>query len=94
MSEPITHKTTHTFAIEHFANPFLVCNLCKQSVVGYIVSSEFVENLTNYPCGHIGVTSTCPSWSPVGGCRCLEHLGSIQHSLTLRTKKNIFEEKE
>jgi hypothetical protein len=93
MTEPISHTTTHTFTVERYANPFLVCTTCKQKVVGHIVSPEHVENWTNYPCRHMGITSTCPSWSPVDGCRCLEHLGIVQHSSSM-IKKNIFEANE
>jgi hypothetical protein len=95
MSEPISHTTTHTFNVEHFANPFLVCNTCKQTVTGYIVSSDPTGYWSgaNYPCRHIGITSTCPSWSPVDGCRCLEYLGVVQHSSSM-TKKNIFKANE
>ena len=95
MSEPITHTTIHTFNVEHYANPFLVCNECERSVTGYIIvtdeyASDHIENWANYPCLHIGITSQCPSWSPVDGCRCQEHLGSVEHSAPM-IKKNIFE---
>ncbi len=90
MTQPISHTTVHTFAIEHYANPFIVCDHCKNPVVGHIRSPERAENWKNFPCHHLGVHSICPSWSPVDGCRCQEHLGSVQHS-SPTTRKNIFE---
>lgn len=66
----------------HFANPYLMCDLCSYPV-------NAVENLyqsgvavINKPCGHTaGVTSACPSWGPVDGCMCLKHLGAITHEV-------------
>jgi hypothetical protein len=89
MNEPISHTTVHTFTVEHYANPFLICTVCRKSVVGYIHSPEHAENWKNFPCHHLGITSSCPSWSPVDGCRCQEHLGSVEHSAP-RIRKNIF----
>lgn len=74
-----THTRMHVYVT--FANPFLVCDECGIGVErwhneqacgchgGYSLS----------PCGHVGVTSLCPSWSPVDGCRCAEHLGIVEH---------------
>ena len=76
-------STTHTHVITTFANPFLRCDECGQSVEGVVA---LVGNPTgcnhicdNVPCGHRGSTSSCPSWSPVDGCRCQEHLGHVPH---------------
>lgn len=67
---------------EIFANPYLVCDSCKKNVTHR-------ENSRNQPCGHgAGFTSVCPSWSPVDGCQCMEHLGSVEHS----SFKNIFDD--
>lgn len=66
--------STHTHVLTRFANPFLRCDFCKKPVTGFVaffgqvLGCDHVGNL--YPCGHIGATSICPSWSPVDGCRC------------------------
>jgi hypothetical protein len=75
--------TTHTHVIEEFANPFLRCDTCGEWVLGWVRHEGQVPECQHlgqlYPCGHVGATSVCPSWSPVDGCRCLEHLGSVDH---------------
>lgn len=64
-----------------FANPFLVCNYCKATVTS---RSDGV----NHPCGHgADYSSVCPSWSPVDGCRCHTHVGSVQRG----APRNIFD---
>lgn len=57
------------------ANPFLICNECKGKVRYWHnpdrCGDECDESFFNYPCGHVtGVTSICPSWGPVDGCKC------------------------
>jgi hypothetical protein len=67
----VTHTRTHTKV--GFANPFLVCDKCK-APVKYWHNPERCgcdEEYFNYPCNHkTGVTSICPSWSPIDGCSC------------------------
>lgn len=60
-----------------FANPFLTCNKCGKRVTDYaLLNGKHV----NSPCGcSAGFESVCPSWSPVDGCRCMEHLGEVPH---------------
>ena len=56
-----------------FANPFLACEVCGKRV-------RTRPALWNEPCGHAApMNSVCPSWSPVDGCQCLEHLGKVEH---------------
>lgn len=81
----MTATRTHTHVIVPFANPFMICNQCKRRVEGF-VSSVYRDDLCehdfdNYPCGHAaGIQSLCPSWSPVSGCQCLEHIGTVNHA--------------
>ncbi|KAF2774630.1 hypothetical protein [Streptomyces sp. OM5714] len=75
-----THTRTHVFV--SFANPFLVCQLCRQPVPRWHNNSRCgcAEEPWNEPCSHnAGVTSVCPSWSPVDGCQCQEQLGRVDH---------------
>lgn len=65
-------------SVTTFADPYKTCNRCGGWVTGYI---EQPGPLPLTPCGHAtGYTDVCPSWSPVGGCRCLVHFGSVLHS--------------
>lgn len=52
-----------------FANPYLLCPECEQRVTNTRFGDGPEQNL---PCGHRtqGYRDTCPSWSPVDGCRC------------------------
>jgi hypothetical protein len=56
-----------------FADPFLVCGDCGERAEGfhdpYRCGCEGTFHLK--PCHHVAEpVSTCPSWSPVDGCRC------------------------
>lgn len=59
----VTHTKTYTRIA--FANPHLRCDECGQPVPA--MRSDTNANL---PCGHLGATSSCPSWGPVDGCSC------------------------
>lgn len=60
-----------------YADPYLACDQCRQRTVGY---DRDAPGLRNEPCGHAaGMTSVCPSWSPVDGCNCIEQLGRRDH---------------
>lgn len=70
----------HTYVRTHNtitpANPYLRCCAC-----GARVEYWMGERLTNKPCGHqADFESVCPSWGPVDGCQCQEHLGHVPHS--------------
>ena len=68
---------TSTFTVRVPANPYLRCDRCGARV-------EFWRSaqVRNEPCGHdSGATSMCPSWGPVNGCECEEHLGNVPHPL-------------
>jgi hypothetical protein len=66
----VTHTRTHVFI--PFANPHLVCEVCGNSVRRYHDAERCGchNEMSNVPCGHIGVRSVCPSWGPVDGCTC------------------------
>lgn len=72
-----------------FANPHLVCDLCRQPVPAWHNPDACGCDGTvrNLPCKHTaGATSVCPSWSPVGGCQCEEHLGTVSHPPAIHTR--------
>lgn len=73
------YTRTHTWTVEHFADPFKECRVCGRRVEGYVVSLHHEEDGANWPCLHFGYDSLCPSWSPVDGCRCAKHLGYVPH---------------
>lgn len=65
----------HSLNPQGFANPYLVCAQCRVRVTSR-------PGMCNVPCGHAAsYESLCPSWSPVGGCQCLEMFGSVIHEL-------------
>lgn len=75
-----THTRTHVYV--SFANPYLVCDLCRQPVPRWHNHDKCGcdEPSWNDPCEHaFGIVDTCPSWSPVDGCQCKEALGSVDH---------------
>lgn len=76
--------TTHTHLVTETANPFLCCDVCHEPSEGFVAFEGQVPGCDhqgeNVPCGHIGATSVCPSWGPVGGCECKEHLGYLPHA--------------
>lgn len=76
----MTFTRTHTYIT--FADPFLDCLKCGQPVDKWHNPDRCgCDDATmNEPCGHeSGITSVCPSWSPVDGCRCIEHFGFRDH---------------
>jgi hypothetical protein len=68
-----TVTSTRTHVLVGFANPFLKCDKCKVKVP-YWHNPERCgcdASYYNHPCTHTdGVTSSCPSWTPVDGCIC------------------------
>lgn len=69
-----THTRSHVFVT--LANPHLSCVTCTTPVAGFHDPERCGpgcdEPSGNNPCGHAGLTSRCPSWSPVDGCMCEE----------------------
>ena len=77
-----TYTRTHTFIT--FANPYLVCNLCRKPVPRWHNNDACgcQESFWNDPCGHTAeAVSVCPSWDPVDDCLCAEYLGSVGHEV-------------
>lgn len=77
-----THTRTHVLVT--FADPHLICDECRQPVTGWHNADRCGAGCDgptfNVPCEHrAGVTTTCPSWGPVDGCRCLAQLGHVPH---------------
>ncbi|MCK9929452.1 hypothetical protein MXD62_20090 [Frankia sp. Mgl5] len=75
-----THTRTHVH-ITH-ANPYLTCDECGQWITGWHDDSQCGcdNGFWNLPCKHgAGATSACPSWGPVDGCSCQQHLGHVPH---------------
>jgi hypothetical protein len=69
-------------AVIEFANPYLKCDACRQWVTAWHDNLQCGCHTPcdNKPCGHAaGVTSACPSWSPVDGCLCATFIGRVLH---------------
>jgi hypothetical protein len=77
----MTAVRTHVYVT--FADPYLRCDDCGERVVRYHDPARCGcdGGAHNVPCGHLGVTSLCPSWGPVDGCRCPE-----SHRAAYRTR--------
>lgn len=76
-----THTRTHVSI--SLANPYLTCLTCRKPVTAWHDPDKCGcgRGDWNEPCGHAaGITSVCPSWSPVDGCQCAEVLGAVQHA--------------
>lgn len=77
-----TYTRTHVYV--QFADPYLVCDGCGEQVTRWHDDERCGcgETWWNEPCGcrRAGVDSTCPSWGPVDGCRCLAQLGHVPHA--------------
>lgn len=79
-----THTHTYTYTTILFANPYLRCDACGQPALGYLIGpcDEAPLDEATWPCEcQGGVTSDCPSWSPVDGCQCVKRLGHRDHPL-------------
>lgn len=77
----MSHTRTHVFVT--FADPYLKCDQCGASVPRRHNDDACgcQAGWWNEPCGHrAGATSACPSWGPVDGCQCQEHLGYVPHA--------------
>lgn len=77
----MTHTRTHVYVT--FANPFLVCNLCRKPVQRWHTNDKCgcEQECWIEPCSHNAeAVSVCPSWSPVDGCLCQEVLGKVDHT--------------
>jgi len=65
----------------YLTNPFMFCTTCAVNVTGYILPTEHEHDFMLIPCGHTGSVSSCPTWSPVDGCQCIDHLGKRDHKM-------------
>ena len=80
----MSYTRTYTYTTILYADPYLVCDECGDRAAGYMIGPVPDAELdhANWPCEHkAGITSLCPSWSPVDGCQCVEHLGAVDHPL-------------
>ena len=76
----VTRTRTHVYI--EFANPHLVCDLCRKPVTAWHNSDKCGcdDGFWLDPCDHKAeAVSVCPSWNPVTGCECQEVLGSVEH---------------
>lgn len=76
-----THTRTHVYIT--FADPYLTCDECDQFVTGFHDNGRCGCDAGHWmrPCDHnAGMTSVCPSWSPVDGCCCRDFLGGVEHA--------------
>lgn len=68
-----------TYEAQMFADPYKICDECDEWIDG---AFRVPGGLILLPCHHrADYTDVCPSWSPVDGCRCVEHLGRRAHPL-------------
>ena len=73
----MSYTFVRTYTITVPADPYLVCEACGERIEGFF---DDAERPTNYPCEHeAGYSDLCPSWGPVDGCQCNEHLGYRPH---------------
>ena len=84
----VTHTRTH-LAITP-ANPFLACATCGKRAEAFhddrCGCPESGGPLLLMPCFHRSdYQDLCPSWGPVDGCQCAEHLGHVPHPAELAT---------
>ncbi len=74
MATKVKVTNTRTHVLTGFANPYLVCEECKESVPYWHNPDRCGcgdSGFENYPCEHTaGVISICASWNPVTGCEC------------------------
>ena len=62
------------------ANPYLTCVQCGGWVDHFSHTGEGQGPSRNQPCDHAAdYANVCPSWGPVDGCLCAEHLGHVPH---------------
>ncbi|MER7908262.1 hypothetical protein [Streptomyces sp. NPDC096068] len=78
----MVHTRTHVTTT--FANPYLVCAVCREQAKGFHDGDEAACGCGAgdwlVPCGHTAeAVSVCPSWDPVDGCQCQEFLGRVDH---------------
>lgn len=60
-----------------FADPYKVCNSCGGWVTGVL---DMPGTRLTVPCEHDrDYSDVCPSWGPVDGCQCADHLGYVPH---------------
>jgi hypothetical protein len=65
--------STRTHVLIGFANPYFVCDICKESVPYWHNPGRCgcEDESYNSPCEHpLGITSVCSTWNPVTGCEC------------------------
>ncbi len=86
---------THAHVVIETANPYLTCDVCHKQVRGFVSTegqvSSCLHHGENVPCGHLPVTSICPSWGPVDGCRCKKQFGVVSHSIMTLYKEPEYE---
>lgn len=73
----LTHTYTKTHNAITYADPYKQCCQCGGWITGAL---DKPGPLMLVPCEHESdYRDVCPSWGPVDGCRCIEHLGKREH---------------
>lgn len=78
----VTHTRTHVHT--SFANPYLLCDQCKEQATSFHDGERCgcESGCWLLPCRHQAeAVSECPSWGPMDGCSCLEFLRKIPHPI-------------
>lgn len=77
-SPTVTHVSTYNKV--KYADHYVVCGACGGWVTGHLNMPEGHGIDLVMPCEHDrGSRDVCPSWGPVDGCQCQEHLGFVPH---------------
>jgi hypothetical protein len=72
-----TRTHTSTYNAVTFADPYKTCDKCGAWITGVL---DAPGPLILLPCEHrSSYTDHCPSWGPVDGCSCVDHLGQRPH---------------
>lgn len=73
----LSHTHVSVYNKITFADPYKTCDYCGAWITGVL---DKPGPLIVVPCEHqASYSDRCPSWGPVDGCQCAEHLGYVPH---------------
>lgn len=75
----LTYTYTRVHHVITSADPYKICRQCNQWITGIL---DKPGSAIVVPCEHESdYRDVCPSWGPVDGCQCIEHLGIREHGI-------------